>query len=444
MTGLVLKNLSLQEQLVWYAFAAINAFFVICEFGFGPVSVRLVSYVRGGAESLQGNISAIQASASNSTQANLDLMWQLYDTLSRVYLILAIVGILLISSFGTLAVSSPIRMIEGDQSYIWLAWAIVCLSFWFSIFSRKYQAFIIGLGHLQTLYLWNAIFTVFTAVLLAVVYYFDGGLLAIVCAGQSFHMLSCLRNRYLLRKVKSNEFSDGKKAVRGFRKNIFYFAWAPAWRGFAGIFGSAGVLQILSLIVATYIPAASAAPYLLAARFMALIDMFSNAPLQAKTPMLNQLRIRADIIKLSSATISLVQVTVILMILGGLLTFYGVTLSLALFNFSADFVGPGLWSLMLFFAVLNRHHSIHAHVYSTTNKEPFYKPIIFTGITNLALAYYLVRIQGTTGVVLAYGVSNMLIMNWWCVLKSINSIGMSPFQYLEGIFLSMNGKTRNE
>lgn len=432
-TGLVLSNLSLEEQVVWYAFAAINAFFVICEFGFGPVSARLVSYVRGGVESLSGDITGLQAKASISNAVNQDLMWQLHDTLARIYLVLAIVGTALISTFGTLAVIGPIRAVEAGPSQIWVAWGAVCASVWFSIFSRKYQAFIIGFGHIQTLYLWNSIFTAVTAALLGLVYLFDGGLLAIVCTGQSFHLLSFLRNRYLFRKLRSEEFSDGNSAKRGFQNDIFYFAWAPAWRGFVGIFGSAGVLQILSLIVATYIPAAAAAPYLLAVRFMALIDMFSNAPLQARTPILNEYRIKGKSKELSLATVNLVRLTILLMVLAGPITHLGVTYGLALFGFEAEFVPAGIWGLMLFFAVLNRHHSIHAHIYSTTNEEPFYRPIIFTGVTSLALTLYLVGSMGTTGVILASGLSNMMIMNWWCVTKSLSTLGLTPKQYLQRV-----------
>jgi hypothetical protein len=440
MTGLVLNNLNLQEQVVWYVFAAINAFFVICEFGFGPVSVRLVSYVKGGAKSLHGDIAALQAGASASNEVNSDLMWQLHDTLERVYFVLAALGLLLVSGLGTLAVTGPISEVKGDSSQIWTAWVAICLSVWFSILSRKYQAFIIGLGHLHTLYLWNTIFTVVTAALLVLVYYFDGGLLAIVCAGQSFHLLSCLRNRYLFRTLRSKEFSDGKRAKRGFNRDIFCFAWAPAWRGFLGIFGSAGVLQSLSLIVAAYLPAAAAAPYLLASRFMALIDLFSNAPLQARTPILNEHRVKGEIKELSSLMISLVRLTMVLMMVGGLLTYLGVTFSLSLFNFDAEFVPAGIWALMLFFNMLNRHHSIHAHIYSTTNKEPFYKPIIFTGMVNLVLALYLVETLGIVGVILASGLSNLLIMNWWCVVKSLGSLGLFPIRYFQGVLSISGGK----
>jgi hypothetical protein len=88
-------------------------------------------------------------------------------------------------------------------------------------------------------------------------------------------------------------------------------------------------------------------------------------------------------------------------------------------------VSENIWVLMMAVWFLERHHAMHAQIYSTTNHIPFYIPICLSGMVNIVLAILLSQRYGIAGFPIAHLVSNAIINNWWNVKISLRSINVN-------------------
>jgi hypothetical protein len=74
---------------------------------------------------------------------------------------------------------------------------------------------------------------------------------------------------------------------------------------------------------------------------------------------------------------------------------------------------------------------MHAQIYVTTNKIPFYKTAIITGIINICLMYLLVPKIGVWGFPVSLAIANLAINNWWNVKISLESINQKFFPFFK-------------
>ena len=65
---------------------------------------------------------------------------------------------------------------------------------------------------------------------------------------------------------------------------------------------------------------------------------------------------------------------------------------------------------------------MHAQIYVTTNKIPFYKTAIISGIFNVLFIYILLPKIGVWAFPSSLGLSNLIINNWWNVKISLESL----------------------
>ena len=110
---------------------------------------------------------------------------------------------------------------------------------------------------------------------------------------------------------------------------------------------------------------------------------------------------------------------------------FGADFILKVIHSNVGFIAPQMWSFMVLIWFLERHHAMHAQIYSTTNHIPFYIPICISGILNLALSILLVEKHGILAFLWAHFISNAMINNWWNVKISLQSIGVRFFTWVK-------------
>jgi O-antigen/teichoic acid export membrane protein len=159
------------------------------------------------------------------------------------------------------------------------------------------------------------------------------------------------------------------------------------------------------------------------------ISQFSRAPFYSKTPIFSGLRVRNKISELSSKTMLAISRSLLVFVIGiSSLFFFGDYL-LKLIGSETVLEAPTLIIFMGFVWFFERHHAMHAQIYSTTNKIPFYKMLIITGLINICLMYILVPLIGVWGFPVSLGLSNLSINNWWNVKISLKSINQNFWNY---------------
>lgn len=175
--------------------------------------------------------------------------------------------------------------------------------------------------------------------------------------------------------------------------------------------------------------AVTLAAYLFSLKMMSAIVQFSKAPFYSKIPIYSMLRARGDLDELGNRTALGVQYSLYTFaILSFVLIGFGNGL-LSAIESNTNLLETEILVLMALVFFLERHHGMHAQIYSTTNHIPFYIPIIISGILNIILLVISLPRIGVWAFPISLGLSNLVINNWWNVKISVKSLETSFLKY---------------
>lgn len=425
---LVLKQFPTNEIALWFLFANVIAFGYMLDMGFTHTFVRLVAYLMGGLHKLE----SIQTEESTSAgEINWDEMRQLYGSMGTIYTILAAILFLSLATLGTLGIQKLIMEVE-DTSSLWLAWSFICIGLPLSFMGQKYEAMLRGMNKIALINRWNTLFNLCMGINLVVVLVVGGHLYLMVLTTQLWGLATVGRNRILLWILLGHR-SHAFSAYR-LNKRIFEVAWAPAWRTGILTASTVGISNLSGIIFAQYASSTDIAIYLLSLRIMNLISQFSWAPFYSRLPLYAQLKASGNHSELMRIGFDKLNKSLYVFIAGALA--FGIV-GEYLFTFIDSEVGmipTLLWILMMMVWFLERHHAMHAQIYMTTNKVPFYVSAGLSGIFNIGLLLFLVPQYGMWAPPISLFISNLMVNNWYSVRKSLSIFGMPFGKYFIGSF----------
>jgi hypothetical protein len=201
------------------------------------------------------------------------------------------------------------------------------------------------------------------------------------------------------------------------------------------IISSTGIVELSGIIYAQIGNADYISSYLLAVRLINIISNISKAPFYSKLPLFATLRAKGKLNELSFITNYSIKTSLFTFVFAAFFTGLLITPSLNFINSSIVFIPYTLWGLMCIIFFLERHHAVHAQIYSTTNHIPFWVPVGISGVINMSIALFLMNKIGYWAFPIALGVSNLFINNWWNVKISLRSINQPIFKYLKTSFM---------
>ncbi|MDH3999395.1 MAG: hypothetical protein OET90_11225, partial [Desulfuromonadales bacterium] len=356
-------------------------------------------------------------------------MGRLYANPGSVYAILCVVALLLVATVGTWSLIVPINRTANPDEF-WIAWFVVCAIVTSNFLGKKYESCLIGMNYVPLVNRWNIFFNVCSVLASITVILLGGKILSLVIILLLFSLMNILRNSYLLtRKVEGGVFRDFK--TFGYEKDILRHAWSPAWRSGLGILGSTGIVQATGIIYSQVADSQLLASYLLTLKLMTSCAVFSQAPFYSKLPVFARLRSQGNVDALADQSMRAMRIALFVFVFAVFLVALFGNALLVLIDSDVKLLGFGIWVSMSFVWFLERHHAMHAQIYSTTNHIPFYIPIIISGIVNLCLILMLIDKLQIWAFPIAHGISNMMINNWWNVKISLKSIDRGFIEYFE-------------
>jgi hypothetical protein len=424
LTPLILVNYNINEVAFWYLLLTINSFAIVVDFGFYPTFSRIISFVFYGLSEVS-DISD-KSRISKDKKPNWGFMEKVYGTINSTYFFLsfAVTIVIFLGSFN--AINTVIQR-SSEESTLWIAYGVFLLSVVFSFFARRSDTVIIGTNHVALINRWNIINNLANSLSSILIVYFGYGIQWLAVNQLFFSILLIIRNYYIEIYICDGRFKKFK--LFNFDVQIFKWVWNPAWKSGVGILASTGLTQVTGLIYTTMSTSAELASYLITLKLVTTISQFSQAPFYSKTPIFSGLRVRNKISELSSKTMLAISRSLLVFVIGiSSLFFFGDYL-LKLIGSETVLEAPTLIIFMGFVWFFERHHAMHAQIYSTTNKIPFYKMLIITGLINICLMYILVPLIGVWGFPVSLGLSNLSINNWWNVKISLKSINQNFWNY---------------
>ncbi len=413
-TLLVVGKLPVEEITVWLLFNSLMNFSNLVDFGFSPVISRQYSY-------------CVISIGSNEDQ---DYKWakiaKIYGLSGIIFLSLLVlfvlVGFLLYKTSISHNIIKTVKVSELSLAYLIL---IAGLSI--SFYGKKYSNALMGLGKVPLVNRINAILNLGKYIIGGIAFYLFESILILVIVYQIVNVSIVVKNYFLLRS-EFRQFKGFKNV--SFNRETFDEIFSPAWRGAIGLLGSTGVVEISGHLFSIYGNNNEVANYLFAIRIIGYVSMISSIPFYSKLPIWNSLRKNGEIIRLINESFRSLNIVCGVYLIGVVSALFIIPFILKIIGSDLSFVTNELWLFIALVYFLERHHGVHAHLYATTNKEPFYKPIIISGLIYLGTLFFVRESLTAWNIVLCYFFTNLLINNWWNVFISIKSLGLSVNEYI--------------
>jgi len=424
LTPLILVRYNVHEISFWYLLLTINSFVVVVDFGFYPTFSRIISFVYHG-------LSQISDVTDNTTKPRdrepaWGFMEKVYGTINSTYFSLsfAVVVVIVIGSYTSI---STVVNRTSYQSTLWFAYGIFLLSVVLSFFARRSDTIIIGTNHVALINRWNIINNLANSLSSVLIVYCGLGIEWLAMNQLFFAILLVIRNYYLEMYICDGRFK--KFILFNFDLDIFKWVWGPAWKSGILILASTGLTQVTGLIYTTMSTSEELASYLITLKLVTTISQFSQAPFYSKIPIFSGLRVTNQIKGLSDKSKSAMFKSLSVFVFGISFLFYFGDYLLILIRSNTELESPAFIVFMAFIWFFERHHAMHAQIYVTTNKIPFYKTAIISGAVNVFLMYVLVPKIGVWGFPVSLAIANVVINNWWNVKISLLSIHQKFFAY---------------
>jgi len=206
----------------------------------------------------------------------------------------------------------------------------------------------------------------------------------------------------------------------------------PAFDWFIMGFGAFLVLKTDHFFITSFIGPEALPDYAAAYRLVAIVAIFAgtiSTMSMTFTSRLSSAKEKKNVYRMLYNNTSLGMITLFAGL--SILALFGDTV-IKLWLGDGHFVGwPVLWVFCIMQS-LESHHVYFAQTGMSSNRDPVWgKVSMVSGVINLILTYFGVRLYGLVGVALATNISQMLTSNWYAVWKTLKLIDLTFVQYLK-------------
>lgn len=420
---MILKSLSTIELGLWYIFMGIGTLANLLDFGFTPTMTRNVTYCWSGATTIKKEG---LDEPPMSGQPNFSLLNTVIRTCRRIYLIISLIALALLSTGGTLYV---IKVTESTISNEYLvSWAIFCIAIFLNIYYGYWAPFLRGVGaikesqkaviisrSIQIVVAFIGLYLGFGLIAVTVAYLFSGVILRQVSKSYFFSY----------KNIKENIGVNGKDLDESATRRIFTAIWPNSWRLGLVFLGAFMINQANLMISSLYLGIEFTASYGLTLQLFSVINTFALILFNTQQPLLSAARLNRDeasvkhyfSFSLTIAWFSFIIGAVLLILLGEDV--------LSLLKSNTALLPQSMLLFIGLYLFLEFNHSTFATFITISNSVPFVKASILSGIAIVTLSLLLINYTtlGAWGLLISQFIVQLMYNNWkWpqYVMKDLN------------------------
>lgn len=410
-TVIGLKTTDAEHGSIWVIFLSMMVLINLFDFGLSPTTIRNISYVIGGAKTLQKDgIVAI----SDDAIISFPLLLRLLKDIKRIYSYITMVAFFIITLGGGIYfwLISP----EHLATEIIIAWGWFSLGLLLNLYYLYYTPVLCGLGVIQHSYYANIAGKVSWLILTMLVLFLHSSIIGFSVV----FVISIFINRAVSSYFynRNDNIRKTKNVVMQSESTIPVIAYNTIKLGTVSL-GSFMISRATILIAGLYLPLELAGAYTFTLQvYMALLAV-GNVFVTIKVPQLSSLVLRGDRTGLQKSIAKTLSFSCSIYILG-FLTFYVLANFLTeLLNLKVHFLDSKFLVLLAVVYFLELTHSICATIITTQNKVPFVKPALLSGFFIVLTSYLLLKYTdlGVMGLIIAQGIIQLSYNNWkWPVM----------------------------
>lgn len=425
---LILRMLSKEEIGLNYLLLTFGSLVSLFDFGFASQFGRNISYIFGGAQSLQKEGVEV---LDNSTGVNYRLLATMIHTAQFVYRRIGLVVLTTMLTFGTWYVYEVTNGFHSVENTL-IIWLVYSFSVFFEIFYSYYTALLVGKGMIMESRK-AIVYARLVYVVLAFVFLYLGfGLIGVVIANfiaPFFNRIISYRFFFTEElKIKINSYVISKQE----KIDLFNVVWHNA-RKLGLVFIGAYAINKFSLFLAgLYLPLSDIASYGLMIQLVGLISIVSGTFFAINQSRFSALRVNGDDKKLLKEFAYSMNVYYLLFVLGAVfLIFVGPWLFSAI---GANAKLPSVLTMGVFtlIVLLEGNHSNFAGFIITNNSIPFVKSSLVAGVAIVLGDYFSLTCTtyGVLGLVLVQGLCQVVYANWKWPYVVCSEFGISFFSFI--------------
>ncbi|WP_281238844.1 O-unit flippase-like protein [Flavobacterium praedii] len=426
---LILRMLTKEEIGLNYLLLTFGSLVSLFDFGFASQFGRNISYIFGGAQSLQKE--GIQVE-SYSREINYRLLATMIHTARYVYRRIGLVVLATLLTFGTWYIYEVTNGFKTVHNAL-IIWFIFSFSVFFEMFYSYYTALLGGRGMIMESRK-AIVYSRMVYVILAFVFLYMGfGLIGVVIA----NFIAPFFNRIISYrffftedlKSKIDCFDISKKE----KLELFNIVWYNA-RKMGLVFIGAYAINKFSLFLAgLYLPLSEIASYGLMIQLVGLISTVSGTFFLISQSKFSAMRVNEDKEKILKEFAFSMNVYYLLFVFGAV--FLVIVCPWLLIIIGAKAKLPSVLVLCVFalIVLLEGNHSNFAGFIITKNNIPFVKSSLIAGLAIVLGDYFslVYTTYGILGLVVVQGLSQIAYANWKWPYVVCKEFGISFLSFVE-------------
>lgn len=395
---------------LWNIFLSVGGITTLFDFGFNVTFARNITYCWSGAKELYKE----KVEYSSNQSINYLLMKKVVITCKRVYLVISLLALLVLTSFGTVYV---LHISESlDRSSVLTAWFIYIVAVFLNLYFGYYDSFLRGVGAIAEENIIKTISRIIHIVVAVTLLYLNIGIIGASLGYLSyglFFRIIAKRQFYKYKNIGEKLDAVTVKISKNEIKEMFHIIWYNAWRD--GLVQVADYFcnQVTVIIASLYLSLSITGAYSLAVQLTQAIVTVAAIVHTAYQPTLQSAYVgrNSEKIKdiLSFILLSYVSITIMGMIA---LVTIGVPL-ISILKPSAvlsipTIVGVGSYQFIL------KGRNIYCSYLSSTNRIIYSKSFLISGVLTILISYinecYLS--MGLFGIIIAQIISQLIYNTW--------------------------------
>ncbi len=428
---LVLAFYTAEEQTFYFWIGILSAFAIVADVGISSVVVRATSYFNAGATQIPKNKKEFdETPAFQNKEPNLDGILELFRTTQRIYLILSLFVIVMLTTGGVAAFWNLMSQ-SGHRLDLWAAYGTLVVYFGIYMLNVRWSSFMKGLDFIASearfVTLTTAIRIAIWIILLTFKIKPIGLTLALLMEGVAMHIYYRIFIMGWFKKHGITHIKSGR-----FNKQLFLSLWPASWRMGGIQLGNFLVERGNNILILQITDTALMANFTFTTWLLKSIYGFSLTPVYSRLPVIFKFAAEKNFKELRRTTggymflgLSMAAITYILFALFG-------NPILEALNVDRRLMYPMLlFIIMALTEFLDLHSSFHAGVYTSTNHVPFFWPSIISGAVIFFVGlYYALPAFGVVGIIYTRFIAQLCFNNWYAMTLNLKFLSWPFLSFL--------------
>ena len=431
----ILRSLSIQELGIWYVFVSLAALANLMDFGFSPTIMRNISYAWSGANEIYKEGALFVESDSQSI--NYKLIRDIIESSKKIYLIISLFAFVIMITAGSYYI---ISLLESDQIHVLLSWSIFTFAIFVNIYLGYWNPILKGIGNIkkanQILVISRIVYLIFVIIGLLL----GGGLIWLSLSQLFLGFITGAISRFIFEKYVGEGFTNIRRSESLQIKNIFEIIWFNAKKMGIVTIGSWLISRSSTLLCSSFLGLEITSKYGLSLQLLGIVGSISSLMINSYSPELISLKINQNNERFSRIVSRAVVVQWITNIFGILIVISLGPRFLGLIGSNSTLLPTGILWLMGVVLFLESNHSTFATIITLSNKVPFVKASIISGLAIIFISFLSLELTslGVAGLVLSQGLVQLAYNNWRWPVIVMNENNLTISSMVRNAFLEIS------